>query len=241
MTWKKYCIPALTKLNKVLNWLVIDDPKGEDKDLRLMHSEPERIDKFVDFVLAHPDLCKAKAKDVTCIDLRKYIDEHKAEAGTEGIDFNSRFTGLSGILARTLKLRNSDVIKPFGVNVLIDWLLEMGANIGSRQAIAKSKLPETPNTALKFIIRNKDQIWEIIKTAATNDELLDGYDHRPLAQFLFDNADEMGFTGTTIDDWNATVALLKHHNLFSDKPENHMSLKDNYVFAGQSKGPQTNF
>lgn len=210
----------------------MEDPEKKDKDVQLMHSDKKRIDKFVDFVVQNKNLCKAQKIDVTCADLRKKIDAHKKEAGTEGIEFNNRMTGIGAKIARFLKLQNADVVRPYGVIAILDWILELDGSESNRYALVdEAKFPQDIRDALKFVIKNKDEIWSIIRTSLKNpDPYFEGViDHRPLAKYLAEHAPEMGFKGTTENDWQAITSVLKAGHVFELEPFNHMTFgKKNY-------------
>lgn len=221
-------LPASKKLYKVLNWLVLEDDK-KDEALQLMHANPSRIDKFVDFVFAHKNLCEVKKNgDVTCAKLRKKIDDNRIQAGTDGIDFNSRMTGASAMMARALRLKKSDTLKPYGPGVLLDWILELdGGKSIALIDMKQSQMPDNIIPAVKFIIHNKDKIWSIINkiNADRIDEDDDG-DTRPLAAFMAENASKLGIKENNQMAWNRLLLTLRARtNLLETHPGSILSPK----------------
>lgn len=210
----------LAKLYKMLNWLAAEK---NDKDMELLFSQAERIDKFVKFVFLHKNDCKFKINnEISCLELRKKIDRHKKLAGTEGINFDSKFTSFASKISRFFNTRQSDVATCYGVNSIICWLLEINSdgNIGSMSYL---DVPVEIDKAIIYVIKHKDKLWKIIRDSRGEKSSFWSSRSEPkidkMVKWLNENALKMGFIYSDKHKMQSLVKILqKEYNLFSTKP-----------------------
>ncbi|XP_074601717.1 uncharacterized protein LOC141855531 [Brevipalpus obovatus] len=200
---------GLPKLLKVLNWLVLE--KDDSDSLKMSISSAE---KFVDFVMARDDMCVPKSNgDVTCEALRKEIDAHKQEAGTEGIDFDAKMKSIGKILGRFFGAHDADTVKPYGVMVLLEWALEFGNSVHTRiqSNTPKPKDLEALKALVKFIVTNKDFFWATIQQGIEMGQQKGTKpDVTPMQTFIMENLAEMGWVDEkpTEDQIRASLVIL---------------------------------
>lgn len=130
-----------------------------------------------------------------------------------------------------MNLKKSDTTKPYGPGVLLDWVLELDGGKSNRLIdFQRSEIPSDVKPATKFIIHNKDKIWELINKAR-NDvaDPDDEPDVRELAAFLANNSGELGIQNNNAEAWERLLLNLRATtNLMENSPPSLVDLKALY-------------